>query len=245
MGDDTTTARHRNGEHASRIRSDDMPAEGAWTFENRQVADGFDAHVREQLPWYEMATGVVAHVARHYIPSNGRVYDIGASTGNIGNAIRPCLENRDARFTAIEPSSEMCDLYRGPDELVQVDAMDYEFENFDCAILFLVLMFMPPGRRKEWLQNLLTKVKPGGCVILFDKVMGASSRPYVGTILRRLTLAGKVSTGTPSDEIINKELSLSGVQRPIDEHAVQGMSLNPHPIFRFGEFAGWVFERPE
>ena len=55
----------------------DIPRE--WTFENTDVASGFDRHVREQLPWYDLVTGAVAHIARHYIPKDGLVYDIGAS----------------------------------------------------------------------------------------------------------------------------------------------------------------------
>lgn len=38
-----------------------------WTFENTSVASAFDKHVREQLPWYDMVTGALAHIARHYI----------------------------------------------------------------------------------------------------------------------------------------------------------------------------------
>jgi malate dehydrogenase (oxaloacetate-decarboxylating)(NADP+) len=38
-----------------------------WTFRNADVAKGFDRHVREQLPWYGIATGAVAHIARHFV----------------------------------------------------------------------------------------------------------------------------------------------------------------------------------
>ena len=67
-----------------------------WTFETSGVAKGFDRHVREQLPWYDLATNAILHVARHYIPENGLVYDFGASTGNIGRALEPILTKRKA-----------------------------------------------------------------------------------------------------------------------------------------------------
>ena len=57
-----------------------------WTFENTSVAQNFDKHVREQLPFYDLATNAISHIARHYIQENKLVYDIGASTGNIGNS---------------------------------------------------------------------------------------------------------------------------------------------------------------
>ena len=46
-----------------------------WTFEDDKVAAIFDRHVREQLPWYDMATTAVAQIARHYIGAGGLVYE--------------------------------------------------------------------------------------------------------------------------------------------------------------------------
>lgn len=216
-----------------------------WTFKDAKVAAGFDRHVREQLPWYDLATGFVAHVARHYIPQGGLVYDIGASTGNIGNCIRETLDSRKAEFVPIEASAEMCDRYSGPGRVVCADAMTYDFKPFDCAIMFLVLMFMPPGERLNWFRSLLPKIKPGGCLILFDKFQHPTASPYLSLALRRLTLAGKAASGVPSDEIVAKELSLSGVQRPIDRTALEHLPHQSELCFKFGEFCGYVFTRHE
>ena len=62
-----------------------IPSEGSWSFDADGIADAFDDHVREQLPWYDLATDALIHIARHYIPEGGIVYDIGASTGNMGS----------------------------------------------------------------------------------------------------------------------------------------------------------------
>ena len=67
-----------------RVKKLDVPRE--WTFKNRKVAAAFDSHVREQLPWYDIATGIVGHLARSYVPRGGSVVDVGASTGNVGRA---------------------------------------------------------------------------------------------------------------------------------------------------------------
>lgn len=227
----------------ARINAAGIPTN--WTFKDGKVADGFQRHVREQLPWYDLATGCVAHIARHYIPPGGLVYDIGASVGNIGNCIRSTLDDRNARFVPLEDSAEMCSRYAGPGTVECVDAMSYKFEQYDCAIMFLVLMFMPPATRMHWFKELLTKMKPGGCLILFDKFHRGMANPYVATALRRMTLAGKVATGTPADEIVAKELSLSGVQRPLDHKTIENLSPFPELVFQFGEFAGYVFARPE
>ena len=52
--------------------ADRMVVPENWTFESKEVADHFDEHVREQLPWYDLATqggssrGPALHAARRY-----------------------------------------------------------------------------------------------------------------------------------------------------------------------------------
>lgn len=40
----------------------------SWTFKDNQAAKKFDSHVREQLPWYNILTNLVAIAAKHYMP---------------------------------------------------------------------------------------------------------------------------------------------------------------------------------
>jgi|DEB19_MinimDraft_3_1074340.scaffolds.fasta_scaffold03491_8 tRNA (cmo5U34)-methyltransferase len=208
-----------------------------WTFKNLEVADAFDAHVREQLPWYELTTGLVAHVARHYIPRNGKVYDIGASTGNVGRAISEVLESRSATLTAIEASPEMCARYSGAGKVVCADAIEYDYKSFDLCVCFLVLMFLTPFQRSQLLKRLQLLTNLGGAILVFDKCAPVGG--YPATVMQRLALAGKVSAGATPADVIAKELSLAGAQRPLapselPKHAIE--------VFRFGEFAGWIIE---
>lgn len=211
-----------------------------WTFKSREVADGFDRHVREQLPWYDLTTGIVAHVARHYIPEGGLVYDVGASTGNIGRALADTLEKRKARLIAIDNAPEMAAIYSAPGEIVTADALAYDFERFDFAVAFLALMFFPVSSRKAWVHSMASRIKPGGAMLIFDKC--APGKGYASTVMSRLALAGKRSAGVPSEEIIEKELSLAGVQRPVDWMSV--IPPSSVEVFRFGDFAGWLIEGP-
>lgn len=209
-----------------------------WTFENTAVASGFDSHVREQLPWYDLVTGAIAHIARHYIPKGGLVYDIGASTGNIGRAIAETLKERKAHLIGIEESAEMCALYDAPGELVQINALDYRFQPYDLAICYLMLMFLPVERRKAFIDDLRACIKPGGALLIVDKCEASSG--YEATVFWRLTLAGKVAAGVDAASVIAKELSLSGVQRPLDPAM---LGENASLWFRFGDFAGWIITR--
>jgi tRNA (cmo5U34)-methyltransferase len=211
-----------------------------WTFKNHDVAQHFDDHVREQLPWYTLATDSVAHIVRHYLPRGGVVYDIGASTGNVGRAIEDILVDRDATLYAVEESNEMLSRYHGPGKLIGSPAQAVEFEDFDVAVLFLVMMFMSVEDRTALLKNLLKRLRRGGVIIVFDKQIAPSG--YFGTVLRRLTMDWKIKNGATPEAIVEKELALSGVQRPISPLI---LGQNATCFFTFGEFGGWVIERPE
>jgi tRNA (cmo5U34)-methyltransferase len=209
-----------------------------WTFRDDGIAAGFERHVRESLPWYDLATGAVAHVARHYLPERGLVYDLGASTGNIGRALAATLLARDARLIPVEMSPEMADRYAGPqaENLMRDDICGVAFESFDVAVMFLTLMFVPIVERRDLIKRLRDACNPGGAIIILDKCEAVQG--YAATVLWRLALAGKVATGCAPEDIIAKELSLGGVQRPI-ARADLGVAVE---FFRFGEFAGWLIE---
>jgi tRNA (cmo5U34)-methyltransferase len=215
-----------------------MKIRNDWTFKAADVAEGFDAHVREQLPWYDLTTGIVAHIARHYIPEGGLVYDIGASTGNIGNCIRDTLVKRNATLVAIDNAEEMRAIYQGPDEFIVCNAEDFDFKEFDLAICFLCLMFLSAEKRANLIKKLCSKIKLGGAVIIFDKMIPSSG--YPATILFRLALAGKISAGASASDVVAKELSISGIQRPLSMSELPDHSVE---IFRFGDFAGFIIER--
>lgn len=209
----------------------------SWTFEDSDIAQGFDRHVREQLPWYDLVTGAIAHIARHYVPTRGLVYDIGASTGNIGRALAGLLSEREAELIALEASPQMAEQYHAPGHLIVADAVDFPYQDFDFAVLFLVLMFLPVQQRPRLLSTLRQHVKPGGAILVFDKCEVASG--YLARVLWRLTLSGKLAAQVPSDEILAKELSLAGIQRPLRPEEVCGGAVR---WFQFGDFSGWVIE---
>ena len=72
---------------------------------------------------------------------------------------------------------------------------------------------------------------------MFDKF--EPRRGYLGTVNYRLTLAAKYEAGASPDEIIRKELSIAGIQRPLRELDLPDFV----EVFRFGDFAGFVYER--
>ena len=145
-----------------------------WTFKNQSVAQNFDVHVREQLPWYELATGIMAHCVRHYLPQNGVMYDLGCSTGNVEIALDETLTKRNNEYIPIDNSKEMLDQYKGSRDVKIANIESYAYKNYDVCVSFLVLMFLSLDERETLLETLLSKLNEGGCLIVFDKTEIAS-----------------------------------------------------------------------
>lgn len=206
-----------------------------WTFHG--FASAFDSHVREQLPWYELASAAMGLIARQYIPRGGKVYDLGASTGNVGRVLAPVLEARAATLTALDECPDMIAAYAAPGRAIVADMTRFAYKPFDVAVAFLALMFLAVPARRKLLARLRQQLRPGGAIIVFDKLVPPGG--YPATVLARLTWASKLAQGAEEAAIVRKELALSGIQRPLypgelGEDAVE--------VFRFGDFVGWIIE---
>lgn len=88
------------------------------------------------------------------------------------------------------------------------------------------------------LNQLCDKVRRGGAIIIVDKV--ENSGGYLGTALARMSLAFKLKAGASPAQVLEKEVSLAGVQRPI---SYDEMPRDAKRWFQLGEFAGWIIER--
>lgn len=207
-----------------------------WTFKNENVAKNFDAHVREQLPWYDIVSDAVACIARNYIPKDGLVYDLGCSTGNMGKRLEPFLETQNAHLIGVDNSAEMRSKYQASGAFQCSDLEDFDPEPFDVAICFLTIMFMAPADQIAFYNRLKAKVKRGGVIICVDKK--APTAGYPASVIWRLIQDAKLKQGASLEEIAKKEMSLIGQQRPIHEDIYSGGVR----FFQFGDFIGWFEE---
>jgi len=216
----------------------------SWTFDSKEIAETFDNHVREQLPWYELVTEAVTYITRNYLPHRGVVVDIGASTGNMVHKIAPLVSERLGEIIAIEKSASMCDVLRNKyakkNDWIHVKEMDITktiMPKGDVYIMFLTMMFIPVEHRKALINSMRVNCKRGGVIVVVDKV--CDHQGYFSTVLKRLTMHFKLQQGAKPEDVLTKEMSLAGIQIPIDP-AILGDEAKQ--FFRMGEFAGWVIE---
>lgn len=212
-----------------------------WTFKNQEVAENFNSHVREQLPFYDLVTDSIVHIVKHYLPNNGTFYDIGAATGNLGIKLEETIKDRNINCFAVDNSKEMCKLsaYNQIGKVLLQDAAHVKYNNFDVAVIFLVLIFIQPNKQLALLKKLQKNLNKGGCIILCEKFLPDTS--YIGIINQRLSLMNKLNNGVKPKHIINKELSLSGIQRPLYYQQIK--TLGFIDFFQLGDFRGMIYEK--
>ncbi len=207
-----------------------------WTFKSSDVAEGFDTHVREQLPWYNIASSMTAHFARNYLPENGVLLDLGCSTGNVSDSCRETISNRNVSVVNVDNSEEMAELFRGVGEVTIANIENFEIPEFDVCVMFLSMMFVPVNSRSALIMELMKNTRKGGLVLIVDKMESFSG--YSGQVINRLSLVNKLDAGAKPHDVLAKELSLSGVQRPINPELLSSFTK----WFQIGEFCGYLYE---
>ena len=96
---------------------------------------------------------------------------------------------------------------------------------------------MPPNIRGKFLDKFVKALQPGGAIVMVERMQAGSG--YTSTVSARLTLSNKLKAGVSPNDIVSKELSLSGVQRPLDSKELPEGAVE---FFRLGDFAGWIIE---
>jgi tRNA (cmo5U34)-methyltransferase len=215
----------------------------SWTFETTEIASGFDDHVREQLPWYDMVTDAVCYIVRNYLTDDNAVVDVGASTGNMIDKLMPLLLERKAYAVAIEKSPTMVEVLKKRFEnhhnvsIMQDDIRSCGLEPAQVYVVFLTMMFIPVHERQRVIDYLRANLLKGGVLVVVDKVCDHGG--YFATVLKRLGMHWKIQQGASLGDVTTKEMSLAGVQIPFDPSM---LGADAKQFFRMGEFAGWVVE---
>ena len=97
--------------------------------------------------------------------------------------------------------------------------------------------YVPLGTTRQPVGNIDQLLVTDDRIIVVDKE--ESPGGYPATVLSRLTWDCKLRQGAEPGAVMRKELSLSGVQRPLYKGELGPDAVE---VFRFGDFAGWLIE---
>lgn len=205
---------------------------------NESVSNGFDDHVREQLPWYDLVTDLVCHIAKGHLGKDSSLLDIGCSTGNITHRLKPEIKDRNITTESIDSSPYMASKFKGNGELIVDDICTYHLKKYDVVVSMLSLMFIDISKRSLLIRRLKESLNPGGVLIIVDKLV--PKKGYSSLIASKFTIVNKLKTGVSASEVIKKEVSLIGVQRPFDNDFFEVNEFVE--FFRLGDFVGVFYE---
>jgi tRNA (cmo5U34)-methyltransferase len=236
--------------------------DGAWAFDE-SVTAVFEDMLARSIPQYDVMRETVTRIACSYVPRGtargGIVTDLGASRGD---ALAPIIDRcgANARYNAVEVSEPMAAALRErwPVDRKQEHGVTVYEEDLrndltfavlppaDVTLSVLTLQFTPIEYRQRILRAVYKNTKPGGALILIEKVLGGTAD--LDRMMRDLYYELKGRNGYSPEQIERKRLSLEGVLVPVtaamNEDLLRGAGFREVDSFwRWCNFAGWIAVR--
>lgn len=154
-----------------------------FTFDEK-VTKVFDNMVVRSVPFYLEVQRMIAELAKDYAKPNTNIYDLGCSTGTTFMSLDKVLD-KSICFIGIDNSDEMLNQCRRNLELASINRNleliasnlngGIKIDNASVVILSLTLQFIRPSKRTMLLKKVYDQLNKGGCIILFEKVLGENS----------------------------------------------------------------------
>ncbi|HKI59484.1 MAG TPA: carboxy-S-adenosyl-L-methionine synthase CmoA [Mariprofundaceae bacterium] len=189
---------------------------GGFTFDDK-VASVFADMIGRSVPGYGETLKMVELLAHQYTQQGSNLYDLGCSLGAATMALSRGASGKACRVIGVDNSEAMVERCKAllKDEAVEIvcgDVMDAKIDNASVVVLNFVLQFVPKERRLELIQKIYAGLKPGGVLILSEKIAFAD----VGENQRQIELheAFKRAQGYSEMEINRKRTALENVLVP-------------------------------
>jgi tRNA (cmo5U34)-methyltransferase len=197
-----------------------------FTFSTR-VVEVFDDMVDRSVPFYHEVIGAVALLLVRSLKPNDRVIDLGCSTGTTLFELTRLLPDKGLKFVGVDNSQAMLDKARLKSELfskqdcitfIEEDVTRLQSSGTGAFILNYTLQFIRPLLREDFLHRLYDNLRPGGLLILSEKIISSDTklnREFID-IHHRF----KLERGYSELEIAKKREALENVLIPfsIDEN---------------------------
>lgn len=181
-----------------------------------EVSAVFEDMVRRSVPGYGEVLEGIGRIARTLLPQGAVVYDIGCSTGAASLAVLSAADDRVARLTAVDLAPDMVTRARqqlgalrwtADVDVQEGDAATVTLQPADLIIMNLTLQFIDPADRQAVISRYFSALKPGGLLILTEKLAGVSAD------VTALHEQFKADQGYSQLEIAQKRRALEDVMR--------------------------------
>jgi len=199
--------------------------------ENRTVSDFdfgpetaavFDDMLERSVPYYDEIQRQVAELTADFA-GDGAIYDLGCSTCEAFLRVAPLLPpDSKARCVGVDSSADMLavarrklDEARFPFQVeLQHADLDRAVDIRDASVVLLVLtlQFVRPLNRDRLISEIYRGLRPGGCLVLVEKVLGET--PLFNRLFIKHYYELKRRNGYSELEIAQKREALENVLVP-------------------------------
>ena len=161
-------------------------------------------------------------MAAKYAQANSHCYDLGCSLGAVSLAMRQRISQPGCDIIAVDNSQAMLERGREllasdktstvPVNMVCADLQDVDITNASIVVMNFTLQFIPLTERLTLIKRIYQGLKPGGILILSEKV--AFAQPGRQLFHDQLHLDFKRANGYSDLEISQKRTALENVMIP-------------------------------
>ena len=191
-----------------------------FTFD-KSVVEVFPDMIQRSVPGYSTIISTIGELAKRFHQPGSAIYDLGCSLGAVTSSVRRTIDTSDAKIIAVDNSADMverCRIHvnafksRTPVDVILADILDVQISNASVVVLNFTLQFIPPTQRPALLKRIYQGLKPGGVLILSEKIR--APQPLCDDILVDLHHHFKRVNGYSELEISQKRSALENVMKP-------------------------------
>ncbi|NOQ65155.1 MAG: carboxy-S-adenosyl-L-methionine synthase CmoA [Methyloprofundus sp.] len=216
---------------------------------DRSVVDVFPDMIQRSVPGYSAIISAIGLLASRFAQADSICYDLGCSLGAATLSMRHKITTPNCKIIAVDNSTAMLSRCQAiikrdtaviPVELVCSDIQDIEIENASVVVLNFTLQFIPLADRNAFIQKIYAGLRPGGILILSEKLMFLDERQQ--SLQTEMHHEFKKANGYSDMEISQKRASLENVLIPetFDQHKTRLLQSgfdNAEVWFQYFNFA--------
>ncbi len=223
---------------------------------NERVVEVFDDMLDRSVPFYKEVIGSTARLLACFLHRGDAIYDLGCATGTTLLDFSRLLEDRGLKFIGVDNSTPMLDKARLKAELyskteslsfLEEDITKIHHPGTGAFIVNYTMQFIRPLQREDFIRQLYNNLRPGGVLLLSEKVISHDrrlNREYID-IYHRF----KRKKGYSELEIAKKREALENVLIPfsIDENKTLLKSCGFQSVdtyFQWFNFASFIAVKP-
>ncbi len=197
---------------------------------DESVASVFPDMIRRSVPGYAEVIALLGLFAERYAQPDSTLYDLGCSLGAATLSLRRRIQAPGCRIIAVDNSAAMVarcreniahDLASTPVEVQEADIRDVPISNASVVVLNFTLQFLPPEERLALLERIHAGLRPGGVLVLAEKLHFADDEKQ--QFEEAMHLAFKRANGYSELEISQKRQALEAVLIPdtLEQHTTR------------------------